>query len=529
MAIRIAVGDARQKLRLMRSESINCAISSPPYWLKRNYNAGPDELGREPTIQAYIDNLLGVIDEVYRILLPHGSMWLNVGDSYITQAGTSRGQRYTEPGRIKNVNNGEMLIKGNELPHKSLCLIPYRLAIAMQDRGWIVRNVIIWHKPACMPESVQDRFTVDYEPLLFCTKNPQYYFRQQLQPYSDATLKRCKKYIENGEAFDPARHKVDPSCPTQAPTKLLERLAKNLAVPGRSCHTMHRDRANGNGQDVFSAAGANMRSVWRISTAGYRGAHFAVFPEKLVEICINAGCPVGGTVLDPFVGAGTTAIVAERMGRDFYGIELNPEYARQATERILEARSRRTNEADGARAGSSPNGVSVVEPTDDGGLTFGEELDRTCFRGDGSRGADAAAAYVEQVGSLPYAARVLAMMGIRSGDKEMLQNALKEMILAAQIILSRAEINEIVAPAPYSDNKPKKRRNANRLDNCHTDCERTPREIAALGHKVMLIDLDPAFCEAANTVVHADKSFSPAERLPRIDWSHEEFVENERS
>ena len=142
---------------------------------------------------------------------------------------------------------------------------------------------------------------------------------------------------------------------------------------------------------------------------------------------------------------------------------------------------------------------------------------------------DAAAAYVEQVGSLPYAARVLAITGIRSGDKEMLQNALKEMIRAAQIILSRAEINEIAAPAPYSDNKPKKRRNTNRLDNCHTDCERTPREIAALGHKVMPIDLDPAFCEAANTVVHADKSFSPAERLPRIDWSHEEFVENERS
>jgi site-specific DNA-methyltransferase (adenine-specific) len=260
--------------------------------------------------------------------MPHGTLFLNLGDSYATQAGTSRGGTYyPETGTIRNVTNGDKLIKSKELPHKSLCLIPYRVAIAMLDRGWIVRNVAIWQKPGCMPESVEDRFTVDYEPVFFCTKSPRYYFKQQLRPYSEKTLARCQKYVENGEAFDPRRHKVDPDRPTQAPARILERISKNLILP--------------NGQDIFSPAGANMRCVWTIATAGHRGAHFAVFPERLVEICIDAGCPPGGTVLDPFLGSGTTAVVAERMGRHFLGIELNLAFARQARERILAARAKR--------------------------------------------------------------------------------------------------------------------------------------------------------------------------------------------
>jgi site-specific DNA-methyltransferase (adenine-specific) len=351
MATRIAVGDARTKLRLIRSESVNCCITSPPYWMKRDYQAGPEELGREPTIQEYIDNLMGVIDEIHRVLMPHGTFWLNLGDSY--------------------VGNEAALVKGNdELPQKSLCLLPYRVAIAMIDRGWIVRNAIIWHKPDCLPESATDRFTADYEPVFLCTKNPQYYFKQQLRPYSEKTLKRCKSYVDNGEAFDPARHRFDPKRPSQAPAKVLENIAKNLMVPGRTTHTMHIDRANGNDREVFNGAGANMRCVWRIATAGYRGAHFAVFPEKLVEICIDAGCPTGGTVLDPFLGAGTVAVVAEDMGRTCYGIELNPEYAQQATERILAARTKRLKKAE------SPNGTSVVEPTVASGMVVEKELDR---------------------------------------------------------------------------------------------------------------------------------------------------------
>ena len=213
----------------------------------------------------------------------------------------------------------------------------------MAERGWIIRNVIIWWKPDCMPESVRDRFTVDHEPVFLCTKNPQYYFKQQVQDYSPATLKRCRSYIENGEAFDPARHKSDPDRPTQAPMRLLERLAKNLVVPGRTIHTMHLDRANGDSPNLFNPAGANRRCVWRIPTANYRGDHFAVMPKELVRICIDAGCPPGGRVLDPFLGAATTGVVSEDMDMDldFYGIELNPKTARKAMQRIFEARKTR--------------------------------------------------------------------------------------------------------------------------------------------------------------------------------------------
>ncbi len=340
MGTRIAIGDARNKLKLVGSESVHSCITSPAYWMLRNYNAGPDEIGREPTIRQYVDNVMQVIDEVYRALRPDGTFFLNLGDTYATQAGTSRGKHYAETGPIRNCGNGEMLIKSRELRHKSLCLIPYRVAIEMENRGWIVRNIIIWHKPNGMPESVRDRFTVDFEPIFLCTKSPRYYFCQQFRPYSPRTLERCKRYIDNGESFDPARHKVDPSRPTQAPSKLLERIAKNLMVPGRTTHGMHIARANGNGQDIFSPIGANMRCVWQIPTAGYRGAHFAVFPEGLVQRCIEAGCPPGGTVLDPFLGAGTVAVVAERLGRHCFGIELNAEYAQQAKQRILAARGR---------------------------------------------------------------------------------------------------------------------------------------------------------------------------------------------
>jgi site-specific DNA-methyltransferase (adenine-specific) len=247
----------------------------------------------------------------------------------------------------------------------------------MAERGWIIRNNIVWHKPDCMPESAKDRFTVDYEPVFFCTKNPQYYFKQQLQPYSDKTLKRCQRFVENGERFNPVQHKANPDCPSQAPMRVLERMSKhivkNLRVPGRTTHTMHVDRANGKNQDIFNPAGANRRCVWRIPTAGYPGAHFAVFPEELAEICIDAGCPPGGRVLDPFLGAGTTGVVAERMGRDFFGIELNPENAQHAKERILTAKAKRMAMANGSPAGAREPTAAQNESAPTDGLSPGDD------------------------------------------------------------------------------------------------------------------------------------------------------------
>ncbi len=345
MTTKIAVGDARKKLKLCPPDFFNTVVTSPPYWKLRDYHAGPGEIGCEPTMREYIANLLAIICEIYRVLAPHGTFWLNLGDCY--------------------VGNESALVESEELARKSLCLLPYRIAIAMADLGWIIRNVIIWWKPDCTPESAQDRCTVDFEPVFVCTKSPNYYFRQQLRPYSDKTVKRCNSFVANGESFDHAKHKSDPGRPSQAPMEILgrmaPRIAKNLVVPGRTVHSMHRDRANGHNQDIFNPAGANMRCVQKIANAGYRGAHFAVMPEKLVELCLDAGCPPGGRVLDPFLGAGTTGVVAKRRGCAFWGIELNPEYAQLARERIKATKP------------------SAVFPAVDGGLVLGKEVGCSCL------------------------------------------------------------------------------------------------------------------------------------------------------
>ena len=189
MSTRIAIGDAREKLRLIRDESINCVITSPPYWKKRDYHAGPQEIGKEPTIQEYVDDILQVIDEIHRRLMPHGTFWLNIGDTYITQAGTSRGGTYyPETGQIRNVTNGAVLLKSNELPHKSLCLLPYRVAIAMQDRGWIIRNVIIraearlhaGERPRSLHGGLRARVPLHQEPQLLLQAAAATVFRWRL-------------------------------------------------------------------------------------------------------------------------------------------------------------------------------------------------------------------------------------------------------------------------------------------------------------------------------------------------------------
>lgn len=267
MTTRIAIGDAWEKLKQIRSESINCCVTSPAYWMLRHYRSGPQEMGREPTIRQYLDKLLQVIDEIHRVLMPNGTFWLNIGDTYSTQSGKARGVVYPEHGKIRNPVRGA-LIKSKEVLNKSLCFVPERVALAMLDRGWICRNKNIWHKPNAMPDGVKDRFSVDYEPVYFWTKLPRYYFKPQRRP-------------------------------------------------------------NGTG---------NMRCVWRINTANSRDTLTAAFPEELVEACIEAGCPPGGTVLDPFLGSGTVAVVAERLGRTCYGIELNRECAERAMTRIRSAR-----------------------------------------------------------------------------------------------------------------------------------------------------------------------------------------------
>ena len=413
-------GNSLEVLKTFPDESLDMCITSPPYWGLRDYgtdgqiwggdencehdfdkskrklhsgtygkndNALPHhknasivdwevedvicnkcgawkgELGLEPTPEQFINNLCDIFDEVKRVLRPHGSCWVNLGDSYcrtpneqVHQKGINAKYQYNYK---HNKNYGDLY------KPKSLVQIPSRFAIEMTNRGWILRNELIWHKPSCMPASVTDRFTVDFEKLFFFTKNKKYYFKQQLEPVKEISLKRAE-YGWDGT------HATGRSCNPEKGVKMGERWA------------------NPNGR--------NKRTVWSINTATFKGAHFAVYPPELIETPIDAGCPEyvdkktgkprertiekkslerhelptdnpnyrparyegkykqgqrfatykdkgytdgrkknefkPGVVLDPFFGSGTTGEVAMEQGKDWVGIELNEDYEKISQKRL---------------------------------------------------------------------------------------------------------------------------------------------------------------------------------------------------
>jgi DNA modification methylase len=301
-------GDACEILTILPDCSVNCCATSPPYWMQRDYGVA-GQIGREDSIEKYLQRLWAVFDEVRRVLTRDGTCWVNLGDKYQDNCAQ---------------------------------LIPEQFAIGMKKRGWILRGKIIWHKKTGM-ESVKSRFTNNWEPVYHFSKSKQHYFALQYEPYSPETLARCHRFLKNKEAFDPARHKQDKHAPEQAPFRLMERFVKNLCVPGRTPNGIHIKRAQGLRQDVFDNRGRQMRSVWNLPTAQFRGAHFAAWPVPLVARMVRAGCPKGGIVLDPFVGSGTTLIVAENEGCTGIGIDLQDDYLELAAERVLESRAKRVN------------------------------------------------------------------------------------------------------------------------------------------------------------------------------------------
>jgi len=262
-----------------------------PFHLQKYFE--PAELGLEPTFQEYINKLCDIFDEIKRALKKEGTCWVNLGDTYMNDSS------YSKAGRQGYGNDkvGMIYKDDSQCPKKSLCQIPSRFAIEMTNRGWILRNEIIWHKPNCMPSSVKDRFTVDFEKIFFFVKNKKYWFETQYEPHQ-APLGKPRAFAKKGN--------------------------DDRNDTGRIY----------NPQKDTSTQGRNKRCVWKITTKPYKEAHFAVFPEDLVRTPIKAGCPKGGIVLDPFCGSGTTGVVAKKLGRNFIGIDLNPEYLELAKKRI---------------------------------------------------------------------------------------------------------------------------------------------------------------------------------------------------
>lgn len=313
-------GDALTVLReRFADESVQCVVTSPPYWGLRDYKVA-GQLGLEATPEEYTTKMVEVFRDVRRVLKNDGTLWLNLGDTYSTGSGGTD----TKSDKQKS-NNGtqfEPRPAYNGLPPKNLVGIPWRVAFALQADGWYLRSDIIWSKPNPMPESVTDRPTKSHEYLFLLSKSERYYYDAEaiMEPatgWHDSEFHTGK----TGE------HQLGRSQKVRKPAGW---------DTGDGAHgTIHR---NGRAQDVeytdTTSSTRNKRTVWTIATQPYAEAHFATFPPKLIEPCVLAGCPVGGLVLDPFCGSGTTLMVAQQLGRRGIGIELNADYIALAQKRL---------------------------------------------------------------------------------------------------------------------------------------------------------------------------------------------------
>ena len=299
-------GDWIEVLKTLPDASVHCVVTSPPYFGLRDYGV-PGQIGLEPTPAEFIGRLVEVFREVRRVLRSDGTCWLNMGDSYASsgvpgkQSATANLSRHGVSGH--NPKMGDQVFGRAPTPPggkpKDLLLIPERLAIALCDDGWYIRSRIIWAKPNPMPESVTDRPTKSHEHIWLMSKAPRYFY--------DADAIAEDALQPAGTAQFVAQHKQ--------------------AGLGRSLSASTLGTNQG-------AATRNARDVWTIATAPFAEAHFATFPPELAERCIKAGCPKGGTVLDPFGGSGTTGLVADRLQRNAVLIELNPQYAAMAKRRL---------------------------------------------------------------------------------------------------------------------------------------------------------------------------------------------------
>lgn len=316
--------DAMTLLKALPAGSVNCIVTSPPYYSLRDYQI-PGQIGLEDTPQEFVTVLRDLFREARRVLRDDGTFWLNLGDTYSNAGkwGGNKGydnKQSTNSGSIRRTARNAKDIGAKP---KDLLMIPARVAIALMDDGWYLRSEIIWHKPNPMPESVEDRPTKAHEMIYLLAKSESYWY--------DADAIREKSVgAKNREGFrgGNGRPYVHDSTFNNSYQSY-----KNLDVPGRSTNSMHLQRALGNDY-TRNSEDRNKRSVWTVPTEPTPFAHFATFPQKLIEPMILAGCPVNGIVLDPFMGSGTTALVARKHGRRFIGSELNPAYAAIARERL---------------------------------------------------------------------------------------------------------------------------------------------------------------------------------------------------
>jgi site-specific DNA-methyltransferase (adenine-specific) len=302
MSVTIQTGDCLAVMRGMADGSVNCCVTSPPYFGLRDYGH-EGQIGLEPTPDAYVARLVEVFREARRVMREDGTLWLNLGDSYNAAGRNGHGTRvgYKQGTNRASATGADACRPSvGTLKEKDLIGIPWRVAFALQADGWYLRQDIIWHKPNPMPESVTDRCTKAHEYVFLLAKRERYYYDHEAVKEAGSEPPQVRPASRMG-------------------VKALDGLKS--ASPN---------------MDRILDGTRNKRSVWTVATRPYAEAHFATFPPDLIRPCILAGCPVGGTVLDPFGGSGTTGMVAEEEGRHSVLIELNPEYVKLAQRRTAQ-------------------------------------------------------------------------------------------------------------------------------------------------------------------------------------------------
>jgi len=354
--LQILTGDAVNMLRTLPDESVNCCVTSPPYYGLRDYGVD-GQIGLETTPEQYIERLVEVFSEVRRVLRSDGVCFVNVGDSYAGRGKGSNPDGTPHPSTLlgKQGTNTETVTGINKpqkayaigLKPKDLIGIPWMLAFALRADGWYLRQDIIWSKPNPMPESVRDRCTKSHEYIFLLTKSARYWYDAEAiqEPIADSTAGDSRLYRDGYDTGRPERG--FPGSAQHGSGLLVPKSwkgsefhdGKNLinhpnVGMKRSGNKERKQRPCAGVLNIGAQAGSvpgegltrNRRSVWNITTKPYKDAHFATFPPKLPRICIMAGCPVGGVVLDPFAGSGTTGAVAIELGRRAVLIELNEKY-----------------------------------------------------------------------------------------------------------------------------------------------------------------------------------------------------------
>lgn len=314
----ILCGDCLEVLRTLPSSSIDCCVTSPPYYALRDYGVD-GQIGLEETPEAYIAKLSDVFMEVYRVLKPEGTLWLNIGDSY---NGNKKGNTETIKHKVVAESNDfhKKLWKGAK--QKDLIGVPWMLAFTLRSQGWYLRQDIIWEKGNPLPESVTDRCTKSHEYIFLMSKSQKYYFDYEAIQEEATSSGKPRVFGANNQKGT-LRNDVG---------RVFNPRTKNCQYDGQKPNSFHLSRENGEPDKEYYVR--NKRDVWSVNVKPCKEAHFATYPFELIKPCILAGCPENGIVLDPFMGSGTTAIVARSLNRNYIGVELNPEYIKIAQKRL---------------------------------------------------------------------------------------------------------------------------------------------------------------------------------------------------